>query len=102
MGACRESYKISHRLNYCKTFKSKIKELKFLTGFFTNKWNRKLIIKDNITTPYYKNIHCKLFGHKDFWFDNEDMMYFCPKCFKHFTINDYNKYKYKRKIKNII
>lgn len=102
MGTNRESFKISHRLKYCNTFKSKIKALYFLKYLFTNSYRREFIILDNIITPYYQNIHCKLFGHKDFYYDSDDNSYMCKNCYKYYTEDDYIKYKRKQKIKNII
>ena len=61
-----------------------------------------MIILDNITTPYYRKFGCKWFGHKKFWYDYEDNLYICYKCFKHFTSDEYKKFERKTKLNNVI
>ena len=100
MGTSRESYKLSHRL---KNSENKLETIWYLIKVLLfNKYHRKLIFIDNIRQPYYKNIHCKVFGHKDFHYDSEDKIYYCKKCWKYMNSEQCNKYIRKSKIKKVI
>jgi hypothetical protein len=81
MGACRQSYKISHIWEWGgKTYEQKFKSIfNLFKEIVVRKWSRDMFIIDNIKQPFYKSIGCKIFGHK-FRYDQDDDTYICIKC----------------------
>lgn len=99
--ASRESYNIRVKLKYSETIKDKLLTLFYVIKEGVNsRYIRKLILLDNIITPYNKLIRCKIKPHVFIHDDFEDY-YWCKKCHFHLYGNEYNKYIRKQKIKKL-
>ena len=98
----RESYNIKNRLKYTKGFKDKLFTIHFLIkSFFKRKYERKLIIKDNISTPFHKLVTCKIRPHDYYNVSDEDYC-FCTRCNHVIVTKDYEQYIRSEKIKRLI
>lgn len=117
MGACRESYKLSIQWKYnTYYYDNKDKYIpsfnvnKFLRIFLfikiifkllKNKHNRYYLYVDNIKYPILK-LSCLIFKNHIYYYDNEDNIYICKKCFKRISVEEYKKYIRKKKLDTII
>lgn len=100
MGASRQSYNIKHYW-HGKTKKDKINNLLWLLKqTFKYKNTRKLFIKDNFITSYYKQIGCKYFNEHDLKYDWEDC--WCTKCGSWFTKEQQDRLIRRQKIKKLM
>ena len=103
MGASRESYKISN--HWKSSSKSWVGKVYAVYRLFKNvikyKQARKLFVKDNFTQPFDKLIGCKLFGH-NYIHDYEDHEYFCIKCWKRISEQQYESIERRKKLLRIM
>jgi len=95
MGASRGNFLMLHRASQYrvrsyslwmdlkfKNYKRFKRNLLILFYLKRDAWSdRKLIIKDSFTTPFYKSIGCKITAH-DWHKDSEEDYYVCLKCHK--------------------
>jgi len=99
--ASRKNYNIRIRLKYTKGFKNKIFEFYILiNSFFKRKYERKLIIKDNIITPFNRLVTCRIKDHT--FIKTEENYYWCTRCGFHLISKDYEQYTRTKKIKRLI
>lgn len=100
MATSRESYAIKHRW-WGKTIIQKIKNIVFLfKEVYKRKYVRKLFIKDNFLTPYYKKIGCRYFNEHTLFKDDDSDAGWCTRCGKWF--DDYDGTLRTIKLKKII
>lgn len=99
--ASRINYNIRERIRYI-PFNKKLKVLfSIIKEGIKWKYTRKLIIKDNIITPFNKLVTCKIKPH--IFIKSEDGDYcWCEKCNKVIVTKDYDKYIRSQKIKKLI
>jgi len=96
----RETYNIIKRIKYSKTIKDKISITYTIFKFFIiDKYYRKLIIKDNISTPIHKLIICKIKNHT--YIKSDENYWWCTKCNHIIYDKDYQQYIRKIKILKI-
>ena len=94
--ASRESYNIRIRLKYRKKLIDKISFiLLMLRKLLLDKYYRKLILIDNLYTPFNKLITCKISPHK--FIQSDEGYWWCTKCTH--IIDDKEHNNYIRKIK---
>jgi len=82
MGASRESFNIFGYIE-----RKNWKKVGYILSSIKNKYERDLIIKDSLMTPFNKKVGCRFFGHR--WSTDEesrmydfDDFYYCWKCGK--------------------
>jgi hypothetical protein len=100
--ASRETYSFRRRIKYTKTIKKKLKTIiDIIRDGIKRKYIRKLIIKDNISTPFHKLVTCKIRPHDYFKISDEDYC-FCLRCSHVIVTKDYEQYIRSEKIKKIV
>jgi hypothetical protein len=101
MGASRESFRISDRIRYHKTWVTKIAAIYFLLeSVIIDKWSRQMFMKDNYIQPFNKIIGCKLFGHK-FYHTSTNGEWCCSKCWKYISEQQYESIERRKKLLRI-
>jgi hypothetical protein len=96
----RESYNIKRRLKGRKSFKNKVYFIfLMIRKLLFNRYYRKLILLDNIYTPFNRLIRCKILPHK--YIKSDEDFWWCTKCNHILQENDYIHYIRKLKLLKI-